>query len=214
MSDLLYVVGSPRKEKSESSAIADAYVAEFRDARLNAVVDVLDLWSEGLPAFDGDQAAAKMTAFSGQQLEGVEASAWEAVTAAFERFSSADSYLFTVPMWNGGIPWMLKLYIDILTQPGMVFGFDPSSGYSPLLRNKAATVIYTSGVYSPGAPKRFGTDFHSSYFTDWLQFIGVTDIEEIRFQPTVLTAAPDEARQAAHQRARDLANSTRVSRVA
>jgi FMN-dependent NADH-azoreductase len=131
VSDLLYG-GWPRKEKSESSAIADASVAEFCRARPGAVVDVLDLWPEGLPAFDGDRAAAKMTVFSGQQLEGVEASAWEAVTAAFERFSSADSYLFTVPMWKGGIP----------------------------------------------------------------------------------TATPDEARQAAHRRARDLANSTRASRVA
>lgn len=212
MSDLLYVVGSPRQQRSESSGIADAYLGEFRRLNPDAVVDVLDLWQEGLPAFDADRAAAKMSVFSGKQPEGVEATAWEAVTAAFERFDAADAYLFTVPMWNGGIPWILKLYIDILTQPGLVFGFDPAAGYSPLLRDKKATVIYTSGVYAPGAPKAFGSDFHSTYFGDWLQSIGITDIEEVRFQPTVLTANPDEERDAAKQQARRLAGLATPSR--
>jgi FMN-dependent NADH-azoreductase len=212
MSDLLYVIGSPRKGSSESSAIADAYLTEFRRIHPNAVIDVLDLWQEGLPAFDADRAAAKMTVFSGNELVGVEASAWEAVTAIFERFNAADAYLFTVPMWNGGIPWMLKLYVDILTQPGMVFGFDPASGYVPLLHGKKATVIYTSGVYAPGVTEAFGTDFHATYFNDWLRFIGISIVEEIRFQPTVLTATPEEARQAAHQQARSLAAAASVGR--
>lgn len=214
MSDLLYVIGSPRGDKSESGSIALAYLDEFRRSRPGVVVDVLDLWEGDLPAFDGDRAAAKMSVFAGKELAGAEATAWQAVTAAFERFNAADSYLFTVPMWNGGIPWRLKLYIDILTQPGMVFGFDPSAGYSPLLRDKAATVIYTSGVYGPGAPSAFGTDFHSTYFSEWLEFIGVSDVQEIRFQPTVLTATPHEAREAAKARARDLASSSTERKIA
>lgn len=212
MSDLLYVIGSPRRGSSESSAIAEAYLTEFRQKNPAAVVDVLDLWQEGLPAFDADRAAAKMTVFSGNELVGVEASAWEAVTAIFERFNAADAYLFTVPMWNGGIPWMLKLYIDILTQPGMVFGFDPASGYFPLLQGKRATVVYTSGVYAPGVGEAYGTDFHSTYFNDWLRFIGVTDVDEIRFQPTVLTATPEEARRAAYEQARRLAAAASAGR--
>jgi FMN-dependent NADH-azoreductase len=205
MSDLLYVIGSPRRGSSESSAIAEAYLTEFRRTNPDAVIDTLDLWQEGLPAFDADRAAAKMTVFSGNGLVGVEAAAWEAVTAIFERFNAADAYLFTVPMWNGGIPWLLKLYVDILTQPGMVFGFDPVNGYVPLLQGKKATVIYTSGVYAPGLPQAFGTDFHATYFNDWLRFIGIGDVEEIRFQPTVLTANREQARQAARHQARTLA---------
>lgn len=212
MSDLLYVIGSPRKGSSESSAIADAYLTEFRRTNPDAVIDVLDLWQEGLPAFDADRAAAKMTVFSGNELVGAEASAWEAVRAIFERFNAADAYLFTVPMWNGGIPWMLKLYVDILTQPGMVFGFDPASGYVPLLHGKRATVIYTSGVYAPGVTRAFGSDFHATYFNDWLRFIGISAVEEIRFQPTVLTATPEATRQAAHQQARTLAAAAFVGR--
>lgn len=48
-------------------------------------------------------------------------------------------------------------------------------------------------------------DFHAEFFNDWLRFIGVDDISEIRFQPTVLTADPAAARTAALARARELA---------
>ena len=33
-------------------------------------------------------------------------------------------------------------------------------------------------------------DHHSSYLRDWLNQAGVTAIDEVRFQPTLLTADP------------------------
>jgi FMN-dependent NADH-azoreductase len=190
---LLYVQGSPRGTDSHSAKVADAYLAN----RKGLDVDRLDLWREPLPEFDGDKAAAKMTMITGGTLEGRAQTAWDAVTAVIDRFTAADEYLFTVPMWNGGVPYRLKLYIDILTQPGLLFGFDPAEGYDGLLAGKKATVVYTSGVYAPGAPPAFGSDFHATFFDDWLRFIGITDIETLRFQPTLLTADYDGALAAA-----------------
>ena len=40
--------------------------------------------------------------------------------------------------------------LDTLTQPGMLFGFDPVHGYSGLLEGKKALAAYTSAIYSPG----------------------------------------------------------------
>ena len=88
-----------------------------------------------------------------------------------------------------------------------MFGFTPTDGYQGLLTGKWAAVVYTSEVYAPGAPAAFGSDFHSTYFNDWLRFAGITDISDIRFQPTILTATPDDDRAVAHARARDLATS-------
>ena len=154
--------------------------------------------------YGGKGAAAKMTVFSGQTPEGDQAAAWADVQRVFAPFKEADEYLFTVPMCNASVPWVLKHLIDTVTQPGTVFGFDPASGYIPLLEGKRAIVVYTSGVYSPGAPIEFGMDFHAEFFSDWLRFIGVTDVSEIRFQPTVLTADPDAARSEALAQAREL----------
>ena len=197
MTQLLYVKGSPRSSNSHSNKVAEAFLAARRTARLGLVIDTLDLWSEPLPEFDGDSAAAKMSFFGEGTLAGARKTAWDEIVAIASRFSGAEEYLFTVPMWNGGIPYRLKLYIDIITQPGLLFGFDPAKGYSGLLKGKCATVIYTSGVYAPGAPAAFGIDHHSTYFDDWLRFIGITDISTVRFQPTLLTADYDGGLKAA-----------------
>ena len=184
---LLFIKGSPRGVSSQSTKIVEAALAAYRSKNPGAKIDELDLWQTPLPEFDGDRAAAKMSFFGEGTLEGTRKTAWDEIVTITNRFTSADDYLFTVPMWNGGIPYRLKLYIDIITQPGLLFGFDPVAGYSGLLKGKRATAIYTSGVYAPGVPKAFGTDHHSTYFDDWLRFIGISDITTVRFQPTLLT---------------------------
>ena len=187
---LLYVKGSPRAEKSTSGRVAESFLAAYRSSHPGAQVEELDLWKEPLPEFDGDKAAAKMSFFGEGTLEGARKTAWDQIVAITGRFAGADDYLFTVPMWNGGVPYRLKLYIDLLTQPGLLIGFDPATGYSGLLKGKRATAIYTSGVFAPGVSAAFGTDHHSTYLDGWLRLIGVTDVTSVRYQPTLLTADP------------------------
>lgn len=187
---LLFVKGSPRAEKSTSGRVAESFLNAYRARHPGAEIDEIDLWAEPLPEFDGDKAAAKMSFFGEGTLDGVRKTAWDEIVAITQRFASADDYLFTVPMWNGGIPYRLKLYIDLIMQPGLLFGFDPVAGYSGLLKGKRATAIYTSGVYAPGVPAAFGTDHHSTYFDAWLRSIGISDVATVRYQPTLLTADP------------------------
>ena len=184
---LLYVKGSPRGTSSQSTKVAEATLAAYQKKNPGATIDEIGLWETPLPEFDGDRAAAKMSFFGEGKLDGVRKTVWDEIVTITSRFTSATDYLFTVPMWNSGIPYRLKLYIDIITQPGLLFGFDPVAGYSGLLKGKRATVIYTSGVYAPGVPPAFGTDHHSTYMDDWLRLIGITDISTVRFQPTLLT---------------------------
>jgi FMN-dependent NADH-azoreductase len=192
---LLYVKGSPREANSTSSKVAEAFLAAYTVKHPDAQIDDIDLWREALPEFDGDSAAAKMSFFSGGAPEGKGKTAWEQITAITQRFTNADDYLFTVPMWNGGIPYRLKLYIDLMTQPGLLFKFDPATGYAGLLKDqgKRATAVYTSGVFAPGVPATFGSDHHSTYFDGWLRLIGISDIATVRFQPTLLTNDPAAA---------------------
>ncbi len=204
MSKLLYVIGSPRGEKSESTALADEFLAAYREANPGVEVDTLDLWREPLPVFGPAGTEAKMTVFAGQEPEGEQGEAWANVKRVFERVDAADRYLFAVPMWNHGIPWPLKHLIDTISQPGMLFGFDPDEGYTGLLRDKRAMVVYTSGVYGQDRGPEFGRDFHSTYFNDWLRFAGISDVTELRFQPTIATADADPLRRAALVRARIL----------
>ncbi|QAU45666.1 FMN-dependent NADH-azoreductase [Bradyrhizobium guangzhouense] len=198
MSKLLYIKASPRGSASKSSAVADVYVATLRDRLPDLVVDTLDLAQERLPEFDGDKVAAKMAVIAGQAHEGRQKTAWDEITAVANRFISADRYLIAAPMWNGGIPYRLKQYIDVIHQPGLLWGLDPQTGYFGLLKNKKAVLALTSGAFGPSMPSpAFGVDHHSTYLRDWLNQAGVTDIEEIRFQPTLLNPDPEGSFDAA-----------------
>ncbi|WP_108257861.1 FMN-dependent NADH-azoreductase [Mangrovicoccus ximenensis] len=205
MQKILYIAASPRGAASQSGKLADAYLGARRAAEPDVAIDRLDLWQETLPEFDGDKAAAKMTFFGQGEMDAPRRSAWDEVVAIADRFAAADEYVLSVPMWNGGIPYKLKQYIDIVTQPGLLFGFDPQEGYRGLLTGKTARVFYTAGVFAPGAPAKYGTDHHSSYLGWWLDFIGVTEVETVRFQPSLMTADPAGDQARALQRASEIA---------
>jgi FMN-dependent NADH-azoreductase len=191
MTKILKIAASPRGAESKSNALATAFVEARKKTEPNVKVDVLDLWREGLPDFDGDRVAAKMTFFGVGEMDSPGQTLWDEIQKITQRFIDADHYVLAAPMWNGGVSHRLKQYIDIITQPGLLFGFDPEAGYSGLLKNKRATLCYTSGVWSPGADPKYGPDYHSTYLEWWFDFIGVGEIETIRFQPSLMTGDPD-----------------------
>ena len=191
MAKLLHIVASPRGADSKSNALAMAYIEQRKAADPSLEVDILDLFKTEIPDFDGDKTAAKMTFFGVGEMDSTRKTAWDHVVEVTQRFIAADEYVLAVPMWNGGVPYKLKQYIDVITQPGLLFGFDPERGYFGLLENKKAVAFVTSGVYAPGADPKYGNDFHSSYLEWWLGMIGVSDINLVRFQPSLLTADPE-----------------------
>ncbi|KIC49551.1 NAD(P)H-dependent oxidoreductase [Tateyamaria sp. ANG-S1] len=204
MTKILHIVASPRGTASQSTELAEAYLKEVLEEDPSATVDTLELWKADLPEFDGDKAAAKMTFFGVGDMGAAQQSAWDQVVDITTRFADADVYVISVPMWNGGVPYKLKHYIDIITQPGLLFGFDPDAGYTGLLQGKRAVVVYTSGVWAPGAPKKYGSDFHSEYLAWWLDFIGVQEVSSVRFQPSLLTPDPEGDKTAALQEMSEL----------
>jgi FMN-dependent NADH-azoreductase len=198
MTRLLHISASPRGEASESLRLATAFVDVYRETNSGAAVEHYDLWDGTLPEFGPAAAKAKMDVFAGAEPSGEGVAAWAAAKATFARFDAADRYLFSVPMWNAGVPYILKQFIDVVSQPGMVFGFDPVTGYQGLLTGKKAAVIYTGAVWGPDRGPEFGSDFQKPYFEDWLRWAGITDITSVRFQPNLAAADVDTAREKAH----------------
>ena len=117
MSTLLHVSASPRDALSESRALAAAFLGTHRLAHPDVVVEELDLFDGKLPAFGRLAAEAKMAVFGGGQPSAEQQGEWDAARAVFDRFAAADAYLFSVPMWNAGVPYVLKQWIDIISQP-------------------------------------------------------------------------------------------------
>ena len=204
MTRLLHISASPRGGASESLALAEAYVAAVVD-RPDVEVEHWDLWDGSLPGFGPDASAAKMAVFAGQEPTGDAAVAWERAIAAFRRLDAADAYLFSVPMWNGSIPYVLKQLIDVVSQPGMLFRFDAEAGYSGLLTGKKAVLVLTSAVYGEGRPTPFGIDFQRPYLEWWLDWAGIEDVTTIEFRPNLVTDQADPLRAAALHEVREAA---------
>jgi FMN-dependent NADH-azoreductase len=203
MSRLLHISASPRGAASESLAIAETFLDSYRETHGDAV-DHHDLWDGALPEFGPAAAAAKMTVLAGGTPTGDQAAAYQAARGVFERYDSYDRYLFSVPMWNSGVPYILKQFVDVVSQPGWVFSFDPDEGYTGLLRGKKAAVVYTSAVYGDGRPPAFGADGQRPFLEGWLRWTGITDIEAVEFRPNLATADAESGRRAAHAAAREL----------
>lgn len=199
MARLLYVEASPRKDRSASIAVAKEFLRAYRDVHPSDAIDTLDLWTVTLPEFDGPTINAKYNVLHGQPHSDAETQAWGAVEKLCQRFMAADKYVFSVPMWNFGIPYRLKHFFDVIVQPGLTFSFSPDKGYSGLVVGKRAVVVYSSGgEYGSASPAK-AYDFQKPYVNLVLGFIGITDVRAIAVAPTL--AAPDAVR-AVHEKAK------------
>jgi FMN-dependent NADH-azoreductase len=205
MTTLLHVNSSPRGADSSSLALATTFLEGLIAQAPETKVDTLDLFDYPLPPFGAASATTKKAVLSGRTPTGGGDRAWSHARTLFDGFASASAYLFNVPMWNAGIPYVLKHWIDVVTQPGWAYGFDRARGYTGLVTGKRAVVVYTSGVWSPGGPPGFGADFHSTFFDDWLRFVGITDVRRIRYAGSDLSTTPEADLARAHEAARAVA---------
>ena len=202
MSKLLYIETSPRKDRSASIEVAQSFLSAYEDNDSDNQVETLDLWDFKLPEFDGDTINAKYRVMHGEAPSPEEQAAWETITKITDQFKAADSYLISTPMWNFSIPYKLKHYIDIISQPGLTWSFTPEEGYQGLVTGKSATLILARGGEYSSSAEVAAMDFQRTYLEMILGFIGINDINTILVEPAltdveskagVIVSAKDQA---------------------
>ncbi len=185
MAKVLYIKASPRKGRSHSIAVTDAFIESYQAKNPKDEVITIDLFTKDLIPFDGLAVQAKYTILHGKKHIPEELDAWKDVESTISEFTSADKYVFAVPMWNFSIPYRLKQYLDILIQPGYTFSYTPEEGYKGLITGKPAFVAYArGGEYAEGTAGK-AYDYQQSYFEMALGFIGFTDIRTAIVEPTL-----------------------------
>ena len=108
-------------------------------------------------------------------------------------------------MWNHGVPYILKQFIDVVSQPGLVFGFDPELRlHRPVEEQAGRRRLHERGL-RPGARARLRQRLPAAYFRDWLRWAGVDDVAEIFFRPNLAIADAEPGRRAAHRQATQIA---------
>ncbi len=207
MSKLLYIQASPRGQRSKSIKVADAFIAEYLQVNPNDTVETLNIFDSPIPDFDGFVVQAKYRILHGQQHNEEEAKAWKAVEKIIAHFTSFDKYILATPMWNFGIPYRLKQYIDVLVQPGYTFSFSEETGYKGFVVEKPILAVYARGGEYKGEFEPL--DLQKRYIELIFGFIGFANIRSVVVEPTlqaepaVIDARVQEAVGKAKEMARD-----------
>ena len=206
MARLLYIEASPRKERSASIEIAKIFIDEYKRTHPGDKVETLDLWRLSMPEFDGHVIDSKYAILHGLEHTEEQKRAWRAVEALISQFTKADKYLFSLPMWNFGIPYKLKHYIDVLVQPGYTFSYSPKEGYKGLVTEKPVAAIYArGGAYGPASGME-SYDLQKPYLELILAFIGFSGFQTVAIESTL---GPREEKErsmaAARERAKTIA---------
>ncbi|MEZ5372957.1 MAG: NAD(P)H-dependent oxidoreductase [Microthrixaceae bacterium] len=160
---ILWVEGSPKGERSLSTACANAFLAGVRHDSPGASVEHLDVWSEDLPEFGGDAAHAKFAPLFGEETTPEQDRIWAEVLGAIERLRSADLVVVSAPMWNWSIPYRLKHWLDIVVQPLISFTVNDQGEHVGVIGvGKQAQLILTrSSAYDGRSPEM--VDHQQSY---------------------------------------------------
>src|SRR5258707_7634811 len=140
--NVLHIQSSPRGDKSNSTALTNAFVSASRKVLPAINEDVLNVWEENLPEFDAASIGAKYKAIKHQPLSDAESHTWNRIQALIGRFQRANRIALGLPMWNFSIPYKLKQVIDLVAQRNYLFTYD-GQGYGPSLNIATALGVYT-----------------------------------------------------------------------
>jgi FMN-dependent NADH-azoreductase len=173
--------------------VADAFVDAYGQKHADDEIVTLNLFEASIPNFDGLAVQAKYTILHGQSHSEQELQVWKNVEQVIEEFTSADKYVLAVPMWNFGIPYRLKQYIDILVQPGYTFSYSQEKGYEGLVVGRPLLVVYARGGEYPAGSEAEAFDLQTKYVELAFGFIGFKDIRSVVVEPT-LQGGPELAK--------------------
>jgi FMN-dependent NADH-azoreductase len=183
---LLHIIATPRGLASNTGRISSVLLECLEEKHDDLEVSTLDLFSADLPAVAGVNIKSKYALMTGQPIDEGARSSWSEIEKTIEQFLHHDIYLLTVPMWNFGIPYALKYYIDAIVQPGYLFKYNEYGQAEGLVLGRHMICVTSRGAdYSQEPLASF--DFVESYLRCIFGFVGITDIKFFNVQPMDIT---------------------------
>ncbi|MBC2165288.1 FMN-dependent NADH-azoreductase [Listeria booriae] len=204
MAKLLFIKASPLPDDvSRSMVVATAFLEKYQQENPDDVVERIDVYTHDIPMIDGAFMAAGNALREGKAFTDLDPEMQQKLTqfdALTQQFIDADKYVIVSPLWNLGIPPMLKAYFDTVVVAGKTFRYT-ESGPEGLLKGKKALQIHGSGgFYSTGESD---LETHGEpYINTILNFIGIETlpsvfVEGVDYDPTrkdeILNAATEES---------------------
>ncbi|MGZ0783753.1 FMN-dependent NADH-azoreductase [Pseudomonas saponiphila] len=189
MNRTLLVTSSPRGADSLSTRFA-IQIAEGILGHSGGSLAVRDLAANPPPHIAPAYIEGRITSPEERTPEQIEAV--KIAQELVDELKAADVIVLGSGMINFGPSSQLKAWFDHVTWPGITFSYGDTGPKGLLVGKKVYLVTAAGGVFSEGAWAPF--DFQTNYLLHLLGFIGLTDVEVVRVEGTVL--GPDALRAA------------------
>jgi FMN-dependent NADH-azoreductase len=174
MAKILHIDTSPRGERSHSRSLTSNFVANWKNSHLDSTITYRDIGHQIIPPVSETWIAA---AFSPPNTHTPElTAALQLSNELIDELVECDRYIFSVPMYNFGIPANFKAYIDQVCRVGRTFAVNQQGGYDGLLTGKKMLVVTARGGSFPAGTPAANYDFQEPYIRTVFGLMGVTDI--------------------------------------
>jgi FMN-dependent NADH-azoreductase len=183
---LLQINTSLFSNSGQSTRLADQFIAgrQAGDPELDVVVR--DLAREPVPHLTAERFQAFL-AKPEARTPAQDAIVAESDTL-IDELKAADIIVIGLPMYNFGVPSQLKSYFDHIARAGVTFRYT-DKGPVGLLAGKKAYVFATRGGLYAGTPR----DVETSYVRQFLEFVGITDVEFVYAEGLAISETSKQA---------------------
>jgi FMN-dependent NADH-azoreductase len=171
MSKVLYIKANA-KEKGESRTfrISDSFIETYKENNPDDEIIELDLYDAGLQFLPkGKMLELRQAVLNKERNHPILKFAYD--------FIEADKYVIAEPIWNLGIPAILKAYIDYVAVGGITFAYTEKGPVGLCKNKKAVNIISRGGDYSSQPVESI--EMADKYLRNIFGFMGITDYTTI-----------------------------------
>ncbi|RYJ39066.1 FMN-dependent NADH-azoreductase [Flavobacterium anhuiense] len=180
---ILKIITSTNGENSFSTKLSDAIIEKLALLNPNSQVQTLDLTKTPLPYLTDAHISAIYAPAETHTPEQIAAIKYS--DEAIKNLLESDIIVIGVPLYNFGIPAVLKGWIDQIARAGKTFSYG-AEGIIGLVTNKKVYLSIASGsIFSEGPMKSY--DFTESYLRTVFGFLGMTDVTTFRVEGTAIS---------------------------
>lgn len=171
MSTVLYIEANIKPEGvSRTFKVSDKFIEAYKQSHPNDSIIELNLYKENIRFLT----ESDINTVFGPKTE--ESRKHPILKYAYQ-FAEADKYVIAEPLWNLGIPAILKAYIDYITVTGITFKYTAQGPVGLLQGKKAVNISARGGNYS-SAPYNI-YEMGDRYLRTIFGFFGITDYTTI-----------------------------------
>jgi len=171
MSKVLYIKANAKAEgESRTFRISDSFIETYKANNPGDEVVELDLYDAGLQFLPKGKMMELRQAVQNQDKN------HPVLKFAYD-FIEADKYVIAEPIWNLGIPAILKAYIDYVAVGGITFTYTEKGPVGLCKNKKAVNIITRGGDYSSQPVESI--EMADKYLRNIFGFMGITDYTTI-----------------------------------